>query len=160
MVESNTTWSTNWDDLISHRLKEAGYGSIGQLLAEMPSRPYSEVAQRLDDSIAPIQILRTQYKEAKAAGEMRTAAMDSLCRNIVEEFPGGWGIGDNPDWQLISALSGWSSEIIVTGESAELEPVLDRVMNEIRRLQPTTGWLPKGPDDAIIQKVFDEGWPS
>ena len=64
-------------------------------------RPYEEIVDALGGKFAPIQIIGAQYKEARRLDRVRDAAMDALCRNIVERFPRGWAKCDNADGYLL-----------------------------------------------------------
>src|SRR5438132_923877 len=115
MNQVTHAWSPRWDERLTQRVRSLGYASLAEFLAAMPARPYTEVAAFLGPTVAPIQLVAAQFHEAKSKGSLREAAKDSLCRNIVEQFPDGWGAGVNSDWRIIKALSGWSAELIATG---------------------------------------------
>jgi hypothetical protein len=93
------------------------------------------------------------------SGRVQDAAKDSLIRNLVEELPNGWGVGDNAKWKSILALSSWSSELEVTGGFVELSKILNAISDAIRTLPPPIGWLPKSPDDPILDAAFRKYWP-
>jgi hypothetical protein len=112
MIETQSTWSPDWPDRVGSAIRSLGFANLTDFLASMPARPYGEIANHLGQ-VAPIQVIAVQFREAKSAGRVREAAKDSLCRNLVEQLPDGWGIGDNADWQSVRALSSWSSEIQV-----------------------------------------------
>jgi hypothetical protein len=158
MVENQRTWSPDWVGRIDNAIRSLGFVSLTEFLASMPSQPYGEIAKRLGQ-IAPIQIIAVQFLEAKSARRVREAAKDSLCRNLVEQLPEGWGVGANAEWQTARALSSWSSEIQVTGECEELKSTLLAVAKALREMPPPQGWIPKGPDDSIIESIFDSRWP-
>lgn len=158
MTEPQTVWSKEWANRICDSVKALGFSSLTDLLASLPGCPYSDIANRLGE-IAPIQVIALQFREAKLAGTVREAAKDGLCRNLVEQLPNGWGSGEKSEWQSIRALSAWSSEIQVTGECEELKPILLAVSKAIRGLPPPQGWIPSGPDDSILESVFQSHWP-
>jgi hypothetical protein len=153
------TWSPDWVENIANRTHELGFRNLTELLASMPGRPYAEVAERLGPSLEPIQIIAVQYKEAKDAGLIRKAAQDSICRRIKEHLPDGWGIGAKAEWQAIRALSSWSSNFKATAECEYLEPTLTAILIAFRDSPPPNQWRPSGPNDPIIQTVFDANWP-
>ena len=155
-----TAWGPGWEEGLLARLGELGFGSVLSFLDSLPARPYREVAARLGGGFAPIQLIVGQYREAKAAGRVRHAAMDSLCRVLVEQFPSGWATGENPDWKTILALSTWISELTVTGALPELKAFADAVAEAIRRNPPSAGWAPSGPEDPVLVAVFARGWPA
>jgi hypothetical protein len=158
MNELQHNWSPDWKGRISDSVQVLGFSNLTDLLAAMPSRPYGDIATLLGN-FAPIQIISVQFQEAKLAGKVRDAAKDSLCRNLVEKLPKGWGNGENSEWKSVMALSGWSSEIQVTGGCEELRPILMAVSDALCELPPPKGWSPKGPDDLLIESVFQSHWP-
>jgi hypothetical protein len=159
MTESSHSWSPDWIERLRKEVLALGFADLTQLLASMPARPYSEVANYLGQ-IAPIQLIAVQFREAKAAARLRDAVKDSLCRNLAEQLPGGWGVGEKSEWQVVRALSGWSSEIQVTGECQELRAKLLSIASALRNLPPPQEWIPAGPNDSIIEAVFDLHWPN
>lgn len=132
---------------------------MSEFLEAVPAMPYGEVSKRLDPNVAPVQVISLQFREARSDGSIRNAAKDNLCRNILGRFPGGWGIGERPEWQEARALASWSSDVIATGGSAELKPVVDAVMHHFRRFPPPLGWITEGSEDPIIRDAFDAAWP-
>lgn len=158
MNESHINWSSDSAKRLYDAVESLGFTNLSDFLASMPSQPYSEVAKRIGQ-VAPIQVIATQFREARSAGRIREAAKDCLCRNLAEKLPNGWGIGENADWQSVRALSSWSSEIQVTGECAELKPTLLAVGKALRDVQPPQGWTPITPADPIIESIFDSQWP-
>ena len=158
MIQTLSTWSPDWGDRIDYAIRTLGFASLTDFLASMPTRPYSEVA-RLLGQIAPIQIVAVQFQEAKSAGRVRAAAKDSLCRNLLEQLPDGWGVGKNAEWQAVRALSSWSSDIQVTGKCEELEQKLLGIAKALHDMPPPQGWIPNGPEDPVIESIFNLRWP-
>jgi hypothetical protein len=160
-MESNVhTWSPDWIRNLTLATQAIGYADVTSLLAAMPGKPYREIAQALGSTFAPIQIIRLQYDEAKRRGMLRDAAKDALTRNLVEALPAGWGTGENTEWSAILGLSSWSSELQVSGACPELKPVIDEVINTLRRYRIPRGWRPTHPNDPIIAEVFNNAWPA
>ena len=157
MTETHHKWSPDWVDRLGKKIQAFGYANVTDHLADMPGRPYGEIAERLG-GVVPIQIISVQIREAKLAGRVREAAKDSLVRNLAEQLPNGWGAGENSDWQSVRALSSWSSELQVTGECEELKPKLLAIAQALRELPPPKGWTPSNPNDPIIENVFDSQW--
>src|SRR5262249_16186394 len=153
--DAEHTWSPDWQDRLLDRVRSLGYSKISVLLAAMPSRPYVEIARRLGSNVPPIQVLAVQFREAKAEGTVREAAKDSLAPRITDELPGGWGIGENAEYRMASALADWASSVTVSGECDDLEPTINGIMRSFRA---PTGWLPNGPDDPIIEAAFSGLW--
>jgi hypothetical protein len=158
MKEVPHVWLPNWNNRVFQAVRELGFPSLTAYLATVPSVTYDELAKRLGN-FAPVQIVDAQFEEARALNCVRAAAMDSLCRELAEELPEGWGIGEDADWQSVHALSSWSSEITVTGECEEFDSTTMEIARALRALPPPTGWFPVGPDDPIIVAIFDSKWP-
>lgn len=150
--------SEDWMKHISVAAKSRGFHRLSELLATMPCRPYAEVASALGVP-APIQIVAARFREPENDWQFREAAKDSLCRNLVEQLPDGWGIGDASEWQAVRALSSWTSEIQVTGGRGDLKSQLHAVARVLREAKPPNGWSPIGPSDPLIEYSFDLGWP-
>src|SRR5262249_12655949 len=148
MDEAKSPWSTNWLGQMVNSIRSLGFTNLTQLLASMPCRPYSEVAGRLRE-VAPIQIIKVQFLEAKSEGRVREAAIDCLCRNLIDQLPEGWGVGENAEWQSVRALSSWTSEVQATGECEEWKSTLLAIAKALRETPPPAGWIPKGQDDSV-----------
>lgn len=147
-------------DEISERVLTLGYSNLVEFLEARPGSSYEEIAAELGCG-APIQVLSLHYRQAKAQGKLRWAARDSLVRTLRSGLPTGWS-SDEPGrlgWPENRALSGWCSEILVTGESPEVESQLHAVIGGLVR-HASLGWLPEGPDDATVVAAFEEGWPT
>lgn len=158
MSELPHIWQQDWPERIEDRVKAIGFQDMTALLADMPAQPNTQVAARLGD-VAPIQVISLQFREAKLTGRVQGAASDNLIRNLVEELPNGWGVGDKANWQAVLALSNWSSELKVTGRFVELSQKLGAISDAIRKLPPPNGWLPKSTEDPILDSVFRKYWP-
>jgi hypothetical protein len=100
-------------------------------------------------------------EEAKARGEIRSAAIDSLVRCIRQQLPQGWSRtpsqdeGVTPEFMNITAWSYWS------GMFKAVQPddaLTDAVWARLREWAPT-GWLPESVEDEIIRAAFNEAWP-
>jgi hypothetical protein len=151
-------WAPNWESRIVWEAQSLGFADLTDLLASMPAKTYNEVASRFENA-APIQIIAVQFMEAKAVDRVRDAAKGSLCRNVAEKLPKGWGIGKEAKFDSNLALSRWSTEIVVTGECEELEPFVEAVADALYQLPPPRGWRPQGPGDPLIKSIFDAHWP-
>ena len=149
-------WMLDWPDRVARLVRAMGYADLQSLLATMPAATYEEVANEIGHDVAPIQVLVVQFKEAKLANAVRRAAMDSLARQVTDEFPQGWGIAERPEYRSAVALADWISSIVVSGDCEAYENRLDNIADS---LQPPTGWIPTGADDPVIRAAFDMHWP-
>ena len=152
-------WNESWEADVTNRIKEKGYLDILDLLDDRPGETYNEIASFIGENVAPIQIIGIQYNQAKKKDKIREALKDSLCRNIIEELPGGYGIGVDPTGKFEDALADWCSEAMVTGGLPELEETLDRIIEGLLQQKIPKGWLPKTANDKIINDIFNEQWP-
>lgn len=160
MTDDPHPWLPGWEYRVVEMAKRLGLHSVSELLEQMPAHPYRDVAERLGPRVPPIQVIVAQFKEAVASNSVRAAARDSLCRHINEEFPQGWGLGDDPDWQADLALTMWTKDIVVTADLEELEGRLAKIGDTLCGFPPPTGWRPSGPTDPLINRAFDACWPA
>ena len=146
----------DWPDRVGRLVRAMGYPDLQSLLAARPAATYEEVANEIGHDVAPIQVFVVQFKEAKLANAVREAAMDALAREVMDEFPEGWGIAERADYRRASALGNWISSIIVSGDCSACG---DRLRKLAHSFRPPAGWIPTGPDDPVIRAAFDEHWP-
>lgn len=148
-------WLPGWKDRFKAMLAARGYATVGEFLNDCPCRPYDEVVASLDKEFAQVQIVSCQFEEARRDGTVLNALKDSLCRHIVEQFPDGWGIGDNVDYRRASALASWGSESRITGNVGRFDQIFDCFVEEFN---PVVGWMPDGPDDNVIAMPLNKCW--
>ena len=145
-----------WPERVARLVRAMGYPNLQSFLAARPVATYFDVADEIGHDVAPIQVLCVQFQEAKLINAVRRAAMDSLSRRVLQEFPQGWGIDERAEYRAASALSTWTASIVVSGDCEDYENRLDNIADS---LQPPTGWIPIGPDDPVITAAFDQHWP-
>lgn len=160
MDNSQHIWHPSWPERLLEKVRATGFQDVSELLASMPARPYEDVASLLGTNVAPIQIISVQFDEARADNSIRHAAIDSLCRNICEKLPLGWGRGENSDFRSGLALSRWITEIEVSGKCPHLAPRLLAIAKDIRASSPPDGWKPADTADSLINAMFTRHWPS
>jgi hypothetical protein len=156
----SSAWDGNANARIQAFLACKGYSTLREYLQSIPGVPFNTIAgDEFAGIVAPIQLVAFMYDEASGAGGVREAAQDALARDLNQHLPDGWGQGDNADFNSILALSGWSSEVCVTGQHAELRKQARGVSLRLRSMNLPTGWKPAGPDDALLIAAFDAAWP-
>ncbi len=159
MPELPHSFSPDCGTRLQNYLRAEGLSSLSELLASHPNRTYSEIAS-LVGKVAPIQLIAIQFQEAKKTGRTQDAVKDCLVRNLNEQLPKGWGVGEKAEWKSVLALSSWSSEVKVTGDCDYLDATLFAIVKSLRALPPPTGWTPLGINDPIIGTIFDSCWQS
>lgn len=152
----SSQWAQDWPSNVTQAVQSLGYCDLTDFLQSMPAKPYSAVVATLKSRFAPAQIVSVQYREARQSGTVRNAAKDALCRHIVKRLPEGWSQKENAEYERVSALVDWSTEMQVTGGCSELEGLLKTFR---RSFTAPEGWIPTGPDDPVITEAFDKYWP-
>jgi hypothetical protein len=136
-----------------------GFQNVSEFLSRYPGEPYTTVATRLGEDVAALQVMWMQNAEAKDNQAIQHLAMDALARELNYVLPHGWRHGAREDSDRSSAYAFWmtrlSQEI-----SPELKLTAQMVWDELKRLDPPTGWSPGGPDDEYIARAFAHGWKS
>jgi|SRR5579884_1630600 len=157
------TWEGNWRGRLLSRLSSLGFHSVHAFLQAFPRETYVQLAGRVGDDIAPIQVECVQFDEAALAGSIRQAARDSLTRDLLYQLKRGWEGGVKGNFATSAAYVDWLGRL--EGSSRNQQPNRDfRRKGEIvwaalEQLQPPLGWLPIGIDDPYIAAAFAKGWP-
>ena len=156
MHAQSQVWDDNWEHRLASRIAAAGCGTMTEFLAKCPAEPYLAVADRLGVDLAAFQIEWMHFGEAKESHQLRTAAMDSLARDICSHLPDGWRHGAKGDFDTACARADW----IVRLEQAEsdLKRKAVAVWNALEESNPPVGWKPTGSDDPLIITAFGKGW--
>ena len=128
-----------------------------------------------------------QIQEVRNEGEFRRMAMDSLARELCANLPNGWqrplkrhALNPQTIWKNLAAIQSRTLteeeksqriEFQMSGAYAywvvllqkydpNIDARADAVWKALSSLSPSTGWIPKGPDDPLIVLAFDVGWPA
>lgn len=151
-------WQGNWNERILRQIRRFGSETILEFLDQFPGETYSQVADRLGDDVAPAQLQRLQFSEAKATGQLRQAAMDALVRVLKDTLPRGWNPKEPRNSAAICAFGAWGG--MVESEAKLIDPdVLLAVWRAIEALVPGEGWVPQAVGDPLLQEAFKRGWP-
>ncbi len=108
-----------------------------------------ELARALSDDVAATQVESAMRVEAEEAGVLGRFARDLLVRCIHDHLPMGWSTDERLDFERSGVYAEWSFGV----ESFIDELTYDAVWGLLKQCAPT-GWLPDGPDDLIIERVF------
>ena len=157
MNSPTDVWEGDWRKRLLCRFENSGHECAWAYLAGHPAEPYSLIAAKLGDDIAPLQIEWLQIEEAREKGAMKTFAMDSLARDLKHFLPTGWRSSARDDFDTARAFATWSTRL----EQAmpELSGTTTAIWNAIEKQIPYTGWIPTGPNDSYIQQAFLLEWP-
>lgn len=161
-VSTTTAWCGDWCERLVAAIRSRGYSGINDFLEDRPGRTYRAISKELgEQKFAPMQIYGMQLREAFQNGSLRRSAADALVRSMRQDMRRGWGVGLHADRCRATAFSHWRCMVI---ESCNIDEkhreCLVSVTEEIKRIGPPVGWLPKGVDDEIIQQAFAKCWPS
>lgn len=143
---------------IMGRIHALGHGSMLAFLASRPDVSYVQLGK--DIQTIPLHIYLLQFEEAKAAGEVRAAVMDSYVRQINRYFPNGWTVGNESEFDRASALSLPRSDAIGVAKLVEFDEEIRSVGQCLRVAAIPEGWRPTSIEDPILAKAFNEGWPA
>jgi hypothetical protein len=157
MSRPNTTWTGNWRARIRSRLEALGYQTIAEFLAQHRAEPYLQLAARLGEDVAAIQVQILHCDDAREKGNVRAMAMDSLARDLRTNLAAGWSGPAKGDFDTSGAYADWVSRLEV--QLPGFRPVADATWQALEQLTPPTGWQASGPHDPVIVAAFARGWP-
>jgi len=184
-MTNSTTWAPDWQSRLLEKVRAIGYHTVTEFLSAHPAEPYVTMARKLGNTAA-VQLLRVQRLEIEDEAGFRRAAMDCMARELATHLPKGWGIPteipevpldsmwthlaahgplkpneieDRIAFQTAGVYADWMS-LLREYDSATIEPRADAVWAALKNLRPPTGWIPHGPNDPIIVRAFDVGWPT
>jgi len=155
------TWAPDWPDRVRMRLSQLGYRELESFLRANPGLTYGQLCQILAIPAAPVQVSSLALREAFDNGRFRWGVMDCLCRELAESLPKGFTQTSRGLHGIRMATVMWSSEISrITENDPCYEAMWRSVMNALLELPPRPGWLPRDPEDPVIQQVFQAPWPA
>ena len=187
MTVNANTWSADWQQRLRNRLHSIGCESVGEYLEKHPAQSYLAVAKALGEDVAAVQLSRMQLQEVRDERSFRRVAMDSLAREISANLPNGWQLSserpkldageslwkhlaskgsevseeerkDRVEFQTAGAYAYWVT--LLRSYDQSVEPRALAVWNALKSLSPPSGWRPVGPDDPLILRAFELGWPA
>ncbi len=182
-MTNSAIWTADWPSRVREKVRALGYESITDFLADHPAEPYVDVARKLG-GVAAVQLRRIQRLEIRNDLDFRRAAMDCIARETVTHLPKGWGVpteipevpndsmwkhlaargplmldevADRIAFQTSGVYAAWMTLLQEYAQNSQERA--DAVWAALHDSNPPTGWLPTGPDDAIIVAAFDKAWP-
>ena len=144
-------WDGDWESRIYDGVRALGYASVTEYADASQAASYRELATRLGDDVAIVQLEVLLRDEAKERNSSERFARDSLARLLREYCPEGWGSDDNFTFRAARAFARWVSMLGDGYESAA-----DRTWTVVKRQRPPQGWYPEGPDDPLLKSAFAE----
>ena len=150
--EPSPAWLGDWQNRILERIREKGYKSYLDYLADRPGRTYDELSRELerDDDIAPVQ-LSVMHARLVEPGGRREAILDSLARSLRGALRKGWGLGRYWESDVAGQLAFWS---VAWGRAPELYALEEA----LRSIPPEEGWIPKDGNDPVLREAARRAW--
>ncbi len=152
-----SAWQGDWKKRLLSRVREAGCKTVTEYLAMAPAQPYLRIADRLGKDIAAVQLEVMHFEEANNDNGIRNAAVDSLVREMALYLPNGWKVTTKGDFDTARVYASWIVRIEKKDE--KLRAKAQATWEALEELKPPEGWLPRGPEDALICEAFLQGWP-
>lgn len=109
-----------------------------------------DLASAIGPDVPPIVVLSMLRKEAISKNLWDYFVRTVFVRSVSEHFPAGWMTGRNADFQTAGVYGNWCASVGID----YYEPaggIRDRI--GAPEFMPT-GWLPAGPDDEVVMKLF------
>jgi hypothetical protein len=157
MVPPSQIWTGDWRTIIRARLHPRGAETVSDFAKQYPALPYIKLARLLGTDVAAPQLQIMQFEEAKAEGSLREAAKDALCRTVHLHLKRGWKKGKHAEFNTAGVYADWLALVRFSAFCPERLPTPEAVWNGLKASEPPAGWIPSGPDDALIVAAFDEG---
>ena len=104
MEISSKVWESDWRKKVMTRIRAAGCATVTEYLASSPKESYLKAAAKLGDDVAAFQLEWIQFDEATDPKSFRTAAMDSLVREMDRHLLEGWKQESGTDFDTARAL--------------------------------------------------------
>ena len=133
------------------------YGSTAlELLETQSDFTLKQLAALVNHGITIRGLKAVIYEEAQKAGKVREVAKDLLYREILHEYPNGWYF--DPNVAAFVKLGFWDSDIerLVPDYAENAAAIIRELTIEN---PPPEGWFPQGPDDPLLEELFDKHWP-
>jgi hypothetical protein len=159
--ESNAStgvWSNDWVSRIQGRVRALGCTKFSDFLNMFPVESYDDIAKRLGDDVAPIQVIHLQLQESLDTSYQLAAGKDSLVRILNQRNRRGWATGLHWKRRMSQIYADWVTMAPMDARIPEISNIKKKVWSELENLSPPKGWVPKSIDDPIINEAFDKGW--
>ncbi len=147
---SERTWQGDWLTRIYQRVHKRGFESVTAFAETKPTATLLELAAELGEGVAAIQLEGALYSEAEKSGTFDKFARGLLARCIRQRLPMGWSDGEQLATERAGAFASWCAGV----EGLIDESASDAIWDKLEGASIPTGWLPEGPDDPILARVF------
>ena len=138
---------------IQERVRAKGFASLLDFTETRPRATFLDLANDLGvEDVAAVQIEWLLKDEALNRNCFERFARATLVREMYDELPQGWGVGEKADFRRAGVYAGWCDTL-----GQEYDDATDRVWDALKRLGPPVGWLPADADDPLVVKAFQEG---
>ena len=144
------TWLGDWVSRVYLRVRALGFDSVTAYASAYPTATLMELATWLGDDIAAIQIEGILRSEAEKSGARQQVTRDLLVRNIHEHLSAGWRDGEQAEFERVQAYASWAAAL----EGFIGQATCDAIWEALEHSSIPVGWLPEGPDDPILVRVF------
>jgi hypothetical protein len=152
-------WFDNWKLHVEQRANRLGFSNVYEFANAHSRLPFGQLFRLLqefdtptDVPIAYIQFQAAFFEDAKSAGQLKFAIVDTLIRRLRQHLARGWNRGGQIRKRKMDAISNW-----------ELPPNWDpdfpvRIWNALNNMNPPDNWCPKDLTDPFIESVFQREW--
>lgn len=146
-----SAWQGNWAKRIYQYTQERGFESVTDFAAQYPLFSTIHLADLLGEDVAAVQLESLWYMEAERRGALHWFVRDLLVRQLHECMPNGWGVGTEDEFAYVRSISygRWISSLDEAHRSAA-----NKAWDQLKQQDIPVGWLPKGPDDPILEGAF------
>ena len=146
---SNKEWEGDWVGRLEKRIRLRGFADAESFSEAFPTATYDELAKRLGDDVAPIQVEQVLRSLFIQKGRFDRFARSCLIRYLHEFLPEGWTETERFELRVAQAFGTWSGAL---GE--EYDNQTDAVWDNLEEAAIPKGWLPSGPDDKWVNEAF------
>jgi hypothetical protein len=147
-------------EVLRRALQARGFVSASAYVDSQPTASLDDLADRLDPTIAAVDLEDQLIAEAEAYGAMERCARGLLVRILHSESAGNWQ-GDREESDTSEGhadhLPGAFFALAMTLPAA-YHDAIDRIDRGMRLAELPVDWLPAGPDDPALVELFACYW--
>lgn len=159
MDARETAWTSTWREDLYSVLAERGHSALSGYLVGRPGTSYVHLGQELG-GFAALQLEQIHWQEAKDSGKLRECASDALVRFLRARLRNGWGKGFHCAINTAGVFADWIVMLCGQHDPAGIRARAEEVWSCLEQLHPPKGWLPESPQDELIARAFETGWPA
>jgi hypothetical protein len=143
-------WQGDWKKRILERIMSQGHSSVITFAEAHAGATFFELAKRLGDGVAPIQVEQLISEAYYEDGNFERYARSALVRHLRSEMPNGWKVDNNFDFERVCAFTDWKLRL-----PDDYKEATERVWGIFKQVETIPkGWFPQGPDDPVITEIF------